>query len=285
MPRIAWLALAWLLMGQPAFAVILYGLGNGANQSDPGTGVPYASVGKLSDGSTIRGSGIYLGNGWMLTADHLGAFNSITFDGVTNYAWNGATPVTLGTSDMKLFRLASLPSVPAVPVYSGTGELFSPATLVGWGVGRNGSSPINTNSVGWGDDTTSAKRWGLNTPLAFANLNDGSHSYEAIRTVLGSSTGSPAGLGESEAAATMYDSGSGLFREIGGTWYLIGLTTGVEAGGTSVFGNDQTADPNGHFNYFVRVSNYQSSIMAIIPEPGTTWLAGIGIIFLWRRRR
>ena len=44
------------------------------NTSDPGGGVPWANVGSVNGGS-----GTYLGNGWVLTAAHVGA-GPIAFD-------------------------------------------------------------------------------------------------------------------------------------------------------------------------------------------------------------
>ena len=50
---------------QPARAVILFGLDNSANQTDPGTGFAFGSVGLLSDAAKANpmGSAIHLGNG------------------------------------------------------------------------------------------------------------------------------------------------------------------------------------------------------------------------------
>ena len=52
-------------------AVVLFNLPNSANQSDPGTGVPWGSVAKVSDsaGGSQTGSAVHIGNGYLLTAN------------------------------------------------------------------------------------------------------------------------------------------------------------------------------------------------------------------------
>ena len=156
-----------------------------------------------------------------------------------------------------------------------------------WRLGRNPTVPVDSVAVAWGDASMIAKRWGLNTPRGLVTLasGSGSGSYAGLYTVLGSEAGSPAGLGANEAAATLDDSGSGLFQNLGGTWYLIGLTTGVDTFGSSNFGNDQSANPNGDWNDFVRVGTYSSAIQAIIPEPSAAALLAGGILGVLVRRR
>lgn len=280
------------LMMQPAGAIILFGLDNTANQTDPSTGVPFDSIAKVYNNSgdgAARGSAIYLGNGYMLTANHVAVSGdqSFTFNGLDSYALDmGFTPIQVAAGvDLKVFRLNSTPTVAAVSL-SNDGELIAPATMVGWGVGRTPTIPINDATVTWGDLTTIAKRWGLNTPLDLGTVEYDSYSYTAIRTVLGSSTGDPAGLGADEAAASRYDSGSGLFQYLDGAWQLIGVTTTVETDGTSIFGNDVVSGTGkGHANYFASVSAYRSDILELIPEPSTgVLLSGVLLLLLKRRR-
>ena len=272
-----------------ANAVILLGKDNSANQSNPGTGVPWDSVGRLSnlDGSIVGGSGIYLGNGYILTANHVGPFASVTFDGSTFYTHDGVPPIQVAANvDMKILRLTTMPTVAAVTLLTAPSELVAPATLVGWGVGRNPASSVGATVVPWDlDKNTIAKRWGLNAPKAIGNFGYQSGSYQGLITYLGSNSAVPAGLGNDEAAATLLDSGSGLFQQILGTWYLIGLTTGVDTYGTSTFGNDQPIDPNGDANYFARISSYDTQINALIPEPSSLLLTSPALLLLLRRRR
>lgn len=273
----------------PARAVILFGLDNSANQTDPGTGFAFDSVGLLSDAAKANpmGSAIHLGDGYMLTANHVGMKPYVTFDGVTFYQRDVSfVPQQVAPNvDLKVFRLTATPTVAAVNLYAGEDEEASSAALVGWGLGRNPTIPVDSLAVTWGDNSTMAKRWGLNVPLGVGSVGYQLGSYDAIATGLGSDAGSPAGLGDNEAAATLYDSGSALFQNLGGIWYLIGLTTSVDTAGTSNFGNDQLANPNGDLNYFVRIGSYQADIVDLIPEPsGCGLLAGMVFVVLARRR-
>lgn len=300
--------LVYLTLGiTPAHAIILFGLGNTDNTTDPLTGAPYESVARLSNGAGVfGGSGIYLGNRYVLTANHVGPYASVTFDGITSYAHDGIAPVQIGTTDMKIFRLTTAPTVAAVQLYTGNSEVGSTGTMVGWGVGREPATAVNSTLVPWGDDSTSDKRWGLNTPTAFYDgFTAGSHTFDILQTTLGSSSGTPAGLGVSEAAATLLDSGSGLFHFLDGQWYLTGLTTNLTqrgGGSTSTFGNDVSGvltppvspatntqiglfPGAGDINIFARVSSYADDINTLIPEPSSVLLSLTSALFLLRRRR
>jgi hypothetical protein len=278
------------VMTQPAGAIILFGLGNSANLTDPGTGVQFDAVAKVynTDDNITRGSAIHLGNGYMLTANHVATSTdqSFTFNGVDSFALDtGYTPTQVAAGvDLKVFRLTTVPISSVVTLASGA--LVAPATMVGWGLGRDPDDALGSTSVAWGDSTTVAKRWALNTPRDLLPLSYDSYDFTALRTVLGSATGDPAGLGDNEGAATRYDSGSGLFQEIGGQWRLIGVAVNVEASGSSVFGDDSVDSVDkGHDNYFAYVSSYRTDILALIPEPAGGLLIMSGALLALRRRR
>jgi len=283
-------------------AIILYGKDNSANTSDPGTGVPWQAVGKVTNnsGTSVTGSAIYLGSDWVLTANHVtvGGSNSyITFNGSGTYEIDTGQIFQVAPNvDMKVMKLKSTPSVtPVTLLGSGNETLGANATHVGWGVGRDPSVPTGNQTVAWGVDSTSAKRWGINRLYDFVTISYGTGNYTAIRTILGASDGpggpfNPDGVGDDESAATLYDSGSGLFEYLDSTWYLVGLTTGVQVFGSSFFADDSTvlpANEPGHGNYFVRISSYESAIQALIPEPQTGALlamAAAGWALAVRRR-
>lgn len=287
----------FVVTAQDANALILWNKDNSANQSDPGTGVPWDSVGRVAgtdlSQTSSTGSAIYLGNGFMLTANHvtLGMDQRVTFDGVTSFAvdmtFNGGTgakQVAAGV-DLKVFKLATNPSVSAVALDS-TGGFISNATLVGFGVGR-GATSLGTSPVAWGALDTVAKRWGTNVPRALQTVSYSGYSYSALVSIAGNSTASPAGVGDNEAAITLIDSGSAMFQFISGTWYLIGVGTTVEQLNTTTYASDSvSALDRGDANFHASVATYRPNILAIIPEPSTYGLLVMGgLITAWRIRR
>jgi len=294
---------ALVLIGQSASGMVLWNLDNSENQSDPGTGVPWGSVFAVTDanGELCSGSAVYLGNGYLLTANHVtmnATYKFVTFNGVNFFeiddtfqsgsraagkqVASGEAGVVL---DMAVFKLKTIPGgVQPATLLSTPSEEVASATMVGWGVGRAAGEALEDPVVSWGNSTTSEKRWGVNTPRDLVSISYGGGNYTAIRTVAGGNGASfdPDGLGNAEAAATLLDSGSGLFQEIGGTWYLIGLTNTVDqlgGGSTSTFGDDKTSGAGrGDGNYFTRISDYDAQILATIPEPATAILLGITLL-------
>jgi len=271
----------------PSYGMLYYNLGNGANTTDPGTGVPFDSVGKVttSDGSGISGSAIYLGDGYVLTANHVttnATYGYVTF-GSTVYqmdtvAFSGSMTIQVEPGvDMKIMKLTTTPTVSAVNLLSTPTEQVASATLVSWGNGRDASVPLGSTTVNWGNSTTSAHRWGTNVIKFAQSISYDGYTEDILGTILGgpAPTYIPSGVGDGEASVVLNDSGSGLFQQIGGTWYLVGLTVVTETAGSSTFGNDQTTLPRGDADFFVRISSYEDSIMAIIPEPSAAALLGL----------
>ena len=267
-------------------ALVLSGKSNSENLSDPGTGVPFDAVASLRNSSGgIGGSGIHLGNGYILTANHVGSLSNVTFDGTTFYTHDGATPIQVATGvDMKVFHLTTVPPVSSVQIYAGTDELLNPATIVAFGRGREGTGSSGT-TVTWDiNNGTVAKRWATNQPNATYPAS--SYNYDILATSLGSSEAA------NEAGLVLYDSGSGLFQLISETWYLSGLATAVTTGESSTFGMETPLAPNqsrngpiGDSNYFVRTSSYRTQIASIIPEPQLCSILLVSGVFAFRRKR
>jgi hypothetical protein len=166
--------------------------------------------------------------------------------------------------------------VAAVNLLTTPSEQVGSAFQVGWGVGRDPGETVGDTSVTWGDSSTATKRWGVNVPKLATTVTYDSYSYTAIGTYLGATDGTPPGVGADESASTLNDSGSGLFQNIGGTWYLIGLTTVVQTNGISNYANDTNG--SGDLNAFVRISTYASALQAaVIPEPSAYALFALGL--------
>lgn len=208
----------------------------------------------------------------MLTANHVNTNDStrVSFDGVTWYQRDlNFTPVQVEPNvDLKIFKLETAPAgISAAQIYTGSSEnLGGAATIVGWGLGRDGTA-LNSSTVGWGDYTTSDKRWGINNPVSFANIGYQTGSYQALQTNL------QANQGSGQAAVVDKDSGSPMFQFLDNQWYIIGIATVVtqkSGARTSTFSNNSNASDQ---NYFARISAYSEQIIFVIPEPGTLVLS------------
>jgi hypothetical protein len=154
-------------------------------------------------------------------------------------------------------------------LYSGTSEVGTKTTvMVGWGQGRG--TEISGQGWAWGGDGTNNQRWGTNK-VDWSGTVSG---YQAFATRF-----SP-DQGVNEYSATLRDSGSPIFQLQNGKWQLVGITTGVEVNGQSLYNPEQ-------YTVTVRISAYQSQILAIIPEPSTFWIAlpGLGSLLLYRLHR
>ena len=97
-------------------------------------------------GSAGGNSAVYLGNGWVLTAAHVGA-GDLTLGGVI-YPMVPNSARTVGNADLLLFQVSPVPSLPALPIRSSDPK---PGTcqvaMLGWGH-ANGD-----RSATWGYNT------------------------------------------------------------------------------------------------------------------------------------
>ena len=277
--KISLIGVSILLLMPAAQAVILYDGDDSGNLITPSSGAPFDSVARVCNngGGNTEGSAVHIRGKYMLTANHVQLRTHITFDGITYLERDTSfIPIRIGTTDMKLIKLVQSPGLPATELFSdNSGDTSVTTTLIGWGVGRdtgvNDSGAGSTNIWQWGNTGTLKKRWGTNTIAASGSgeVTTGTN-YDYLITYLDRNAGI------NEAAATLYDSGSGLYLEQNGSWKLVGLTTAI----TSINGPTEQEPTNpynstfGIFNsrdrnFFVRISSYSYAIEAAIPDTGT----------------
>ena len=275
-----WLLGAVFLFAQVDFAnaIVFFSQGNDANLDNPGVGLPWDNVVQMRNESGPIGSGVYLGNRYVLTAGHVGPLTSVKV-GFVDYLLDSSPAVSIGQADMKLVRLASDPGLSGVRLNTNPSGDAGNSYLVGYGVGRSSSSLLGSSPVTWGDSSTAIKRWGTNfVDGAIAGVQVAGYTSDLLRTQFNSNSGA------NEAALTIYDSGSALFRQIGSEWFLVGLGAYVQNSGYSL-ASTQFNSRDSDDSYFIRISSYSSAVDQIgavaVPEPSSSHYFLGGLLFLW----
>jgi hypothetical protein len=277
----------------PAAAVLLdFGDGTGnttAPLDDPG----WEHVGKRSNLNVV-----YLRNGWVLTANHVGV-GSVLLDGVV-YSDVPNTAVRLsngnGTKpDLKVFAITPLPPLTEMPIRSNTSLPTGEVIMIGRGVGRGSPSdsddPLiwegpepnpNPPIMGYFWESGSAKRWGENK---VEDYWPGDPLNTATFFTVFDPPGEPEYL-TYEAQAAIGDSGGALFVKDNGSWELAGIMF-IVGDYSGQFVNENSL--YGNVTGCVDLSVYRDEIMSLtttfVPEPSSVLQLTIGGAFLALLRR
>jgi hypothetical protein len=270
-----------LALAAPASAVLI--------DSGDGTGnVPPFAEPLLAYAGTRGGlSAVYLGDGAVLTANHVGPGGVVI--GATSYPWVPGSAVQLtngdGTSaDLLLFAIYPHPGLPPLPIASATPPSGTLLLTVGNGRNRgdvtswdpNGTYPPGlTFGYAWAPGT--ALRWGSNFAEVFP-------PGRVLGTeVFGSVFDS--GTGDDEAQAVPGDSGGAVFAwDPMDDYRLAGVIIAISQYG------DQPAQTTfyGQTSYYADLAYYREDILDAIalPEPiGGLWPAAALVAALSRSRR
>jgi len=215
-------------------------------------------VGQVSDAS-----GVYLGNGWVITAAHVNSPTTFTLNGNvftnTGVYYSNFTNSATGTTnaDITLFKISTISTTGTnIPLtYNLT---ITPATP---GIGKT------VVMIGYGGPSgQGSESWGTNT-IAFNNVYPVAvNDRESIDFVSPNS-------GANYGTLVVGDSGGADFIKQG-TWQLAGINEAVSSS----------------YSYFIQLSSYATQINALVavPEPGTCALFGLGLgalaLSLSRRR-
>ena len=253
----------------PASAVLSI-TGNANTSAPPGTADPgFASVGQRSSGGLTL---IYLGNGWVLTANHVGEadlkLNSVVYPHIpgsgVRFLNEDGSP-----ADLMAFQITGSPTLPELPIL----EIarVSPAvgtqvTMIGRGFSQDqpitwrqpGPPPVTREGWSWG--TNGAIRWGTNRIADPADLmqNDTTDSFIIDFT----KPGSP-GVTTDESQAVVGDSGGAVFNETTGQWEL----AGVMFGRLPHPGQPEATSLDGNLTYSADLALFRSQIIPLVrPE-------------------
>ena len=217
-------------------------------------------------GQVQNAGGVYLGNGWVLTAGHVGEgdfyLDGNTYDAVPRTAQTITT--SIGEADMTLFQIATNPNLPALTI----------ATSAPSAADMFGSGGDQVAMIGYGG---SSKSWGLNT-VTKNNLEVQVDGYSFLTVDFETAYGDPpsdfANL-DNDAVLIPGDSGGGdfIYDPLTSEWELAGINEAVDSNSDS---------------YMVELGYYATQINAItaVPEPDAWWLVLLGAvtIFTWGRR-
>jgi hypothetical protein len=262
----------------------------------------FASVGTVFN--TIAGipaSGVYLGEGWVISAFHnlsdaggSFAFGPFVFGGMT-YSADPGTATRLhnpdaSLADLAMVRLTSEPTVLSASLSGTAPALQAPVRMMGNGQDRQADettwlvtgstwteNPLG-NRTGYKLAGTRTMRWGENEVETLPALSPNFGFGKAVAFTMDFDRESGEGM------ATGGDSGGGVFVKNGLQWQLAGImlaTTGFagQPANTVVYGNTI---------YAANISTYKSEIestMATVPEPAAVALLFSGTFLCARRRR
>ncbi len=227
-------------------------------------------------------SGVYLGDGWVLTANHVGNGPARFSDGRSFDVLTGTNVLLSNTTlpgnpDLRMFRLAEDPGLPTLKIDDvrpasgstvmmiGAGRERAPG-LISWSVSGSGNSqtwtettPLQANTLGFNLLDTTAMAWGTN------NVHGGPIVINGSTAGFGMAFNRPGLAWEAQAVAG--DSGGGVFQFVDGQWQLAGIMDtqtllGNQPAGTAVFGNETQA---------VDLSVYRTQILDIMTNADTAW--------------
>ena len=278
------------------------------NAGSANTTAPADDPGWNNVGAIWIGGGVYLGYGWVLTANHIGSGAGITLGGVTytmapgsghqltNAGASGKSTLT----DLYMFQLkGALPNLPAIRIASIAPANGDTVTMIGrgslqeanrtfWNVNKSSTRWVWTETTQAPADYSGFETIGGGTMRWGTNVIDYNDWFLDGYDFFGLGTTFDGGVSGSEAQVVVGDSGGAVFVKQAGEWSLAGIIIS-QGDFPQQPGRSYTAVYGGG-SYFADLSYYRPQIMALaVPEPAamTQLLAagGIGVGVWWFRRR
>ncbi|MFA7235683.1 MAG: PEP-CTERM sorting domain-containing protein [Phycisphaeraceae bacterium] len=263
---------------------------------DPG----WNYVGAFLQTNGGNGTGVYVGNGWVLTAGHVSTGGQITF-GSTSFSLTGA-PIPLtnpvgvsGTPDLTLRKISGYLPLPDPVIRASSPTYNNPVVLISTGDDRSSALTAfpNGNSGYYWDTSANGRQqaWGTNNVYQ-SSVNvfrDTTNATQCFDVRFSNITG--------EAQAADHDSGGAgfIYNNSLSQWELAGLILNIHNGDVNVAPRPgdpytPTGQPGntaafGNYTFLADLSKYADQINAVVPEPASLALLCLGSLTLLRRRR
>ncbi|MEM9021931.1 MAG: PEP-CTERM sorting domain-containing protein [Planctomycetota bacterium] len=241
---------ALMSFAPPASAIVIAGgginpapLNNTAPANDPG----WDRVGMAGS----NGTGVYLGNGYVLTARHVASKTTLVIDGQTYTRLSTDTgtdltndnPGLTTTTDLHLFRVAVPegtglhgldPLAISDSLLGGSGQT---GTVIGTGRTQQEQVPVNFGgALGFnvGDVNSREKRWGIMEAGQAQTVTSFSRDVVAYRSTFNNIANEAMGVDRDSGSPVFFDTGSGF--ELGGMVFAIAVFNG-QPSNTALFNN------------------------------------------------
>ncbi len=224
------------------------------------TTAPAADPGFDNVGRIVAWTGVYVGNGWVITANHVGdqpiVLLGVTYDPIAGSRVRFQNP-DLSYADLIVYKLQSKPPLPDLQITDSAPSLNTLVTMIGNGHDRGAATTYSGND-GWLWAAQRTLRWGTNR---IVDDDEFVLDTQSFVTEFDDLAGPPPG--QHEADLVNGDSGGAAFTGSGGSAELIGILFARapligQPANTSIFGD---------FGVIVDLFAYRTAILAIIEQP------------------
>ena len=248
-------SLILLQLGQAAEAVLIAGPDGSINTTPPSPDPGFGNV-----GSRQGLTGVYVRNGWVLTASHVG-IGPIDLDGTTYDPVPGSdirfSNTGGGLADLIAFKLKLRPALPDLTLVTAPLSVNDTLIMVGRGNSR-GAATSWSGLDGWFEAEPNVIRWGTNRISEINRFELNTRAFATVFTDLnGPQRNDPEAQvvnGDSGGAAFYYN---GAAPELAGILYARSTFEGQPLN-TAIFGNA---------SLIVDLDYYHPQIIAVIDVP------------------
>jgi hypothetical protein len=282
----------------PAYAVIIDSGDGTGNTTAPADDPGWSNIGSRNGLGVV-----YLRNGWVITANHVGAGDILLDGGVYTFVPGTAVQLDDGAgtmADLVVFGITPLPAVADLPIRTNTSLPIVDVIMAGRG--RDRGAATDSDGLGVWTTTTPPSNpvparngyyWGPTTDLRWGtNKIEGHWVFSPSDTISHYTYFDEAGPDNTthESQATLGDSGGAVFAKEGVTWELSGIMWAIAPFSGQIAG---TSALYGNATLIADLSRYAADINAItaiaVPEPSALLQLGVGTLLTrlmyWRRSR